>query len=461
MIVHAAVTGLLGEFDHEVTLEEDWDFAIAFGLNGVGKTKFLELINATINREFYALASVRFATLTLRSADGQELEVGRTVEEEGRDRSARIAVSLRGFVPSGDTLLDHVGWSHVVPLNFDEELSAFLIRNTTWTPLEGTLWEDRSDGDIADIEELRRVYGSAVQQRKQPRNPPPDLPPEIEAFFSGNTTYLIETQRLGTRAVARANTRGYAARSQATPRWTVDGYSSDLKSRLQNALADNSLRSQRLDRSFPRRVLDENHPFKSEDEIRVEFSELDELRQRLSDIGLTTTDDVVPLPAQGLKDWQQRVLTMYIDDTRAKLSTFDDLRQKIDLLEELVNERFLRKRIDVSVDEGLSIYSTTDGTSIPASGLSSGEQHELVLIYNLLFRVARGSLVMIDEPEISLHVSWQKKFLDDLLRIAESSQLKFIVATHSPTIIGKWWSRTVRLGPSDPDDGGPQDAIRD
>lgn len=70
------------------------------------------------------------------------------------------------------------------------------------------------------------------------------------------------------------------------------------------------------------------------------------------------------------------------------------------------------------------------------------------MLYDLLFSVAAGSLVLMDEPEIFLHVSWQKLFLDDILRIADSSNLRFIIATHSPTIIGKWWSRTVQLGPS-------------
>lgn len=49
MIVEASVTGLLGEFDHTIEIRPDWKFAIACGLNGVGKTKLLEIINATVN----------------------------------------------------------------------------------------------------------------------------------------------------------------------------------------------------------------------------------------------------------------------------------------------------------------------------------------------------------------------------------------------------------------------------
>jgi predicted ATP-binding protein involved in virulence len=56
-------------------------------------------------------------------------------------------------------------------------------------------------------------------------------------------------------------------------------------------------------------------------------------------------------------------------------------------------------------------------------------------------------LVLIDEPEISLHVGWQKEFLADIIRIANVSSLRFIIATHSPQIINKWWPRAVALHP--------------
>jgi predicted ATP-binding protein involved in virulence len=70
-----------------------------------------------------------------------------------------------------------------------------------------------------------------------------------------------------------------------------------------------------------------------------------------------------------------------------------------------------------------------------------------VLTYDLLFNVKPNSLVLIDEPEISLHVTWQKEFLNDIVRIAAINSSRFIVATHSPQIINKFWSQTVGLEP--------------
>ena len=77
--------------------------------------------------------------------------------------------------------------------------------------------------------------------------------------------------------------------------------------------------------------------------------------------------------------------------------------------------------------------------------MSSGEQHQLVLFYELLFRIKEKSLILIDEPEISLHLGWQKKLLRDLLKIAKIVQVDFIIATHSPLIINDRWDLTVEL----------------
>ena len=74
-----------------------------------------------------------------------------------------------------------------------------------------------------------------------------------------------------------------------------------------------------------------------------------------------------------------------------------------------------------------------DDNDIPLSlsQLSSGEQHEVVLIYELIFNIKKGSLILIDEPEISLHVVWQQQFLSDLKKIMDiNTDFTCIIATH-------------------------------
>ena len=64
--------------------------------------------------------------------------------------------------------------------------------------------------------------------------------------------------------------------------------------------------------------------------------------------------------------------------------------------------------------------------------LSSGEQHELVIIYELLFRTDNNAIILIDEPELSLHVDWQAKFLSDLQENGGIYQILWLFSRHTP-----------------------------
>lgn len=115
------------------------------------------------------------------------------------------------------------------------------------------------------------------------------------------------------------------------------------------------------------------------------------------------------------------------------------------MFRKLINIRFLKKKVYVNVNDGISVESTETGFGIPLDRLSSGEQHLLVLYYYLIFRFQEGTLVLIDEPEISLHVSWQKRFINEMMKIMEVNGMKALIATHSPTLIGKYWHLTREL----------------
>ncbi|MGL4499952.1 MAG: AAA family ATPase, partial [Planktothrix sp.] len=145
------------------------------------------------------------------------------------------------------------------------------------------------------------------------------------------------------------------------------------------------------------------------------------------------------------------ILSVYVKDVEKKLSVFDEIASKIELLRRIINNKFAYsyKEMNFSKDKGFvfkthhPLSSNTDILS--PTELSSGEQHELVLLYELLFKVQPNSLVLIDEPELSLHVGWQAQFLKDLQEITKLANLDILMATHSPDIIQDCWDLTVEL----------------
>jgi predicted ATP-binding protein involved in virulence len=82
---------------------------------------------------------------------------------------------------------------------------------------------------------------------------------------------------------------------------------------------------------------------------------------------------------------------------------------------------------------------------ISVASLSSGEQHLVALFTMLLFSADQGSVVLIDEPEISLHAAWKHAFLADISLVAKLSGLQIVLATHSTAIINGRWDLTEEL----------------
>ena len=71
------------------------------------------------------------------------------------------------------------------------------------------------------------------------------------------------------------------------------------------------------------------------------------------------------------------------------------------------------------------------------------------MFYNLIFASEDNSLVLIDEPEISLHIAWQEDYLELLMKICEMNHLQAVVATHSPNIINGHFEFFPKKGFSD------------
>ena len=76
---------------------------------------------------------------------------------------------------------------------------------------------------------------------------------------------------------------------------------------------------------------------------------------------------------------------------------------------------------------------------------SSGEVQLVVILTHLYFNpeVEKANIFILDEPELSLHVQWQEKFVDAIMKASEETQ--FILATHSPSIILDKINRCVDL----------------
>src|SRR5262249_17778040 len=101
-----------------------------------------------------------------------------------------------------------------------------------------------------------------------------------------------------------------------------------------------------------------------------------------------------------------------------------------DKLQELIGKLFSGNKTVRFTDSSIDVL-TEDDLEIDIALLSSGEKHMLRIMIDCLF--AGESTMMIDEPEISLHVDWQRELIPTMQAVNSESQL--ILATHSPEVM--------------------------
>jgi predicted ATP-dependent endonuclease of OLD family len=217
---------------------------------------------------------------------------------------------------------------------------------------------------------------------------------------------------------------------------------------MRDAFLEYGRRSQQLDRTFVVRLLTKDFSRKNEPlpnkSLKSKIDNLNEKRRRLREAGLLTRDDQELPQPQYQYQYIEEILSAYLQDVEDKLNIFDKLLAKIELLASMTRDRLKFKVMVFSQNEGFT-FRTASGELLSAEGLSSGEQHILIQIYDLLFSDKPDSLILIDEPEISLHVAWQLSFLEGLHQITGLVPHDIVLATHSPQIIGERWDLTVEL----------------
>jgi len=104
-------------------------------------------------------------------------------------------------------------------------------------------------------------------------------------------------------------------------------------------------------------------------------------------------------------------------------------------LVDVLNGLFERKKIHIN--EKNEIEATTDsGKKLNIRGLSSGEKQLIIILGEALLQKESPWIYIADEPELSLHVRWQEKLIENLRRINPKAQI--ICATHSPDVVSSF-----------------------
>jgi len=138
------------------------------------------------------------------------------------------------------------------------------------------------------------------------------------------------------------------------------------------------------------------------------------------------------------------VLTPYLDSVSARLDALQETLNLLKLFVSTVNSFFNDKKIELHVRNGLNI-ATENGQEISPESLSSGEKQLLLLLCNTLTARDKATIFIIDEPEISLNIKWQRQLIHVLLDFTKGSLVQFLLATHSIELLAQYRRNVVKL----------------
>ncbi|GKS83816.1 AAA family ATPase [Acidovorax sp. SUPP1855] len=444
-VEYIKVFKLFGSLNHTISLHTD-GVTIVHGPNGCGKTTVLRLLSALIDWDFKTIRDFPFEKIELGLGNRKFVRVKKEKQKNDRGNAKPMSINP-ATVHEMD--IDSISWveddeyvrmelvrngntvhSDILTTDSSEDLYAKVLRDPaiikrlrpTLRQVGPRAWRDmQTDVRYTTLEVCQLLIESFVQM-------PDWLVKEVGSlevgFINAQRLLDVSRQHSGPRPEERASVRQY-----------VELYSDEIKSRINEALNKSAIISQRRERSFPERMLSEKHNRASNESILNDYTKLQERFAKLSETGLQEEIPLLKLGSTKFNPTERRVLGLYLEDLNEKLNVFSELQDQIDTFKIIVGKKFRRKILNIDRNSGFAIVDEA-GEPLSPGTLSSGEQHQIVMFYDLIFSKKSGLLFLIDEPEISLHVEWQRQFLSDLAIISKLKGHQFLIATHSPQVIG-------------------------
>jgi predicted ATP-binding protein involved in virulence len=415
---------LFGLFDYNIELNNIENMTILTGPNGYGKTTVLNILYNLFNQRFFYFQKLNFETISVSFEQNRRIDV--TKKKGIMHQNAETTDIHLGLHINNKQEEDFV-----YNFEFENRLAQELRRFYPVRQLTPDLWLDDRTGKQISINEflnensaqLPECIITLIKSQGDNRNT------QIMQVLNETSVYLIKEQRLLKQAADNQNVNSNSSFVN-----TIEEYAKELRKLIEQKQLEAYQIAQQLDSSFPKRLI-EYKGFLSEREFNYRFAKLTKKLELLKAFGIATTIQDVPEYNNETKN----VLTVYLEDSEKKIRAYDGLLNKIELFVNIMNEKeFTFKSIAINGARGF-YFQSDNGQILNLADLSAGEQQEVVLKYELLFKTNPDTLILIDEPETSLHVMWQKFFIPDLQDIARMKRISFLISTHAPQIISDRW----------------------
>lgn len=308
-------------------------------------------------------------------------------------------------------------YNYLRELPFSTLYCSFESNNTEYNfhvvKVDGSLNNELSC-DFIDV-----TNGKAIESFTYPR----ENPNAVSLFFHAEKHYYIKDQRLTTTIEFDRHSRFNTVKLNAQH---FEEYLENLQQSIKDNLQVNQLQ-------FTSAITKEEYE-KQKAQLADKFQTLIRLKIMSFDI-------------QEYNEQNSMFLKATLDAYEKAYESNADKIKRIEAFIDIISKyEFANKEMQISTNYGYRFVAKNDYRSLlQLEQLSSGEQHILVQVYELLFKAPGDALILVDEPELSEHLAWQALYLRTMKKILSLSKAQCIVSTHSPQVFESNWGIAIDL----------------
>jgi ABC-type hemin transport system ATPase subunit len=406
-----AINGLFGYLDHRIdfpqmdVLASEPEVVIVEGQNGSGKTTIMKMIAGALDLDFDTFRAVPFRTAELNFSNGQSLGI----RHQPENVDFKIRVTFGDYAADLASIKEDAKYTRVIRDQIDRfrHEARKILRSIDYDFLS----IERSGNGLEARD--ARYMGSPSQYYSlsnvgAPKKPPVALSRKVADFLRD----------------AQVNYRRFfqAEDLELLPRMLSRFERSDSTFRHDDMVL-------RLERLYAKNDLVKSFGLQSSDAELAVLSQLLGNDHYKNDLRALTLID--------------SYLEMHENISKIRQLIADRLVE----FEKIMDEFLVGKSVKVNARHGLVISSAFG--PLKETDLSSGEYHFLYMMVSALLCQRAGTILAIDEPELSLHIKWQRNLVKALSRCARGASPIFFLATHSTAISAQYAHKVQRLSAVD------------
>jgi len=414
------VGGLWGIKNIKFNLNDDFNFII--GPNGVGKTTILNLITSVFSFDIDVISKINFEQVNINFT--------------GLDGGLYSIEVLKGVGDEGDCIIHF----HILNVSLDRELFSRMVRTELSDRGEESFRFRRSLRRFSNLEEGKKIidgifnivwlpigrFNPSSEKDFRTSSQVNSVDLRLDAVLENFIKYSSVINKSISVEMAEFQRDALLSAIDASYGESVDHGKSEI-----NASDDkNSLME-----AFKEVGISES---KYKKRVTRMFQVIDKVAKKIrnGEEGSLTRDEV--MNAFSLS--RTRYLVERYNEYKEKK---DSIAYKMNLFIFKLNELFDGRKVFYVSDSNEISFVCGERGDLDVFDLSSGEKQLLILVGEVLLNEYSPCIYIADEPEISLHVSWQEMLVDTMSEL--NSNMQLIFATHSPDIVSRRTSKIIRV----------------